>query len=119
MLDIDATALAAGMGAFGEQVAWRPVVGAGATVPAIFFNHARVEDFQDGVEAQRIMPLLSARLSSFGRLPAQGDGFTVRGVAYVATDVSPDGAGALRILLRFANDAQAAVTPTAPTPVVP
>jgi hypothetical protein len=116
VIDFD-DVIAAGMGAFGEFVTWTPAGGAAQTVPAVFWDNATETNFEDGVEVVETVPLLSLRLSQMTGVPKQADAFTVRGVAYVATQVLPDGVGGCRVRMRYANDAQAGVAPLPPVPV--
>ena len=117
MLNVDATVIAAGMAAFGEYVTWTPAGGAPQTVPAIFWDNAVDTKFDGQDQVDEITTYLSVRLSQMAGMPAQGDGFTVRGLLYVATEVHPDGVGGARVRIAFANDAQQSATPSAPVPV--
>jgi hypothetical protein len=119
VIDLDATVLAAGMDAFGEFVTWTPAGRSAQTVPAVFWANAVETKFDGDVEIEEITTYLSLRLSQMNGTPAQGDAFTVRGVAYVASEIKPDGAGGCQARIRFVNDAQTAVQPTAPNPVAP
>jgi hypothetical protein len=129
MIDLDATVIAAGMTAFGEMVTWTPMERRDAysyprplapqTVPAVFWDNAVDTKFQDNTEVNEITTYLSVRLSQMAGAPAQGDGFTVRGIVYVASEVLPDGVGGARVRIRIADDAQMGVIPLAPVPVAP
>ncbi len=119
MLDLDATVLAAAQDAFGEWATWTPAGGTPQTVPVIFFDHAKETKFQDGEQVEQILPIASVRLSQFAGTPAEGDTLLIRGVLYTIRTPLPDGAGAMKLPLRYANDAQVAVTPLLPSPVQP
>ncbi len=119
MLDLDATVLAAAQDAFGEWATWTPAGGVAQQVPVIFFDNARETKFQDGEQVEQILPLASVRLSQFAGTPAEGDTLRIRGVLYAIRTPLPDGVGAMKLPLRFATDAQSAVAPLAPSPVVP
>ena len=117
MIDLDATVLAAGMAAFGEYVTWTPSGGTAQTVPAVFWDNALDTRFEDGTEVEQVTTYLSVRLSQMTGAPAQGDAWTVRGIAYLASEVIPDGVGGARVRIRLATDAQTSVTPLPPVPV--
>lgn len=83
---------------FGEAVTHTPASGPVQSVRAIFdADHQEVVlDAQDvPVTAQR--PMLTVRLADLTTAPRQGDGFTVGGVAYEATEVALDGQGAAAV----------------------
>ncbi len=114
MLDLDATVLAACEAAFAEQVGWYPAEYPPAFVAMIFFDGTTESKFQDGTEVTAPASFLSGRQAGFARLPFQGDLFRVRGRWFYATEVLPDGAGAVKIRLRLASDAEARRAPMPP-----
>lgn len=116
MIDFDGTVLAAAEEAFAEQVGWYPADFPPATVNVIFFDAMKEIKFQDATEVTDVVSLLGARLSGFPRLPAQGDGFRIRGRFYVASEVQPDGVGAVKIRVRLASDTDARRAAQAPVP---
>jgi hypothetical protein len=117
MFDFDSTVLAAGMDAFGEFVTWSPAAGAPQSVPAVFWDNAVETKFEGDTDVDQVTTYLSVRLSQMTGLPARGDGFTVRGLAYEASEVLPDGVGGARVRIRLANDAPLAATQLPPAPV--
>lgn len=125
MIDLDATVLAAAQDAFAEWATWTPqpangaANGAAQRVPIIFFDNSREQKFQDDEQVEQIVPVASVRLSQFAGSPEEGDTLLIRGVLYAIRSAHADGEGAAKLVLRFANDAQDAVTPAAPDPVTP
>jgi len=117
VIDLDATVLAAADDAFGEWALWTPVGGIAWRVPVKFFDNAKDVRFQDGAEVVEITPQISIRLSQWPGQPAQRDALLLRGIAYVITEVHPDGVGAAMCRLRWRTDAQASVAPLPPDPV--
>ena len=117
MIDFDATVISAGMASFGEFAIWTPAGGAPQTVPIIWWDNAVDTKFEDGTEVEQVTTYLSVRLSQMTGTPAQGDAWTVRGIAYLASEVIPDGVGGARVRIRLATDAQTSVTPLPPVPV--
>jgi hypothetical protein len=117
LIDLDATVIAAGMNAFGEYVTWTPAGGLSQTVPAVFWDNAIDTKFLDGTEVDEVTTYLSVRLSQMSGTPAQGDSWTVRGIAYVASETHPDGVGGARVRIRLADDSQMTAAPLPPVPV--
>ncbi|MBW4089900.1 MAG: hypothetical protein HIU82_02155 [Proteobacteria bacterium] len=118
MIDFDATTLAAAQAAFGEQVTYLPAAGPPVTVSGIFDDCWRDQKFQDGLEVITTRTVLNVRLSTLPGLPGQNELFRIRGRLYaLAEPAEPDTDGDVRLYLRLASDAQAAIplAPAVPT----
>ena len=120
MLDFDALVLAPAMATFGESVTYLPADGpplvlAGAS-GAVFNDRFTDSKFDGGAEVISIRPVVNVRTAALPKVPTQGELFRIRGILYqVADPPEPDGMGDLRIYLRLASDAQAALAPLPPS----
>ena len=79
------------------------IVYAGASVDAAVFDERGLEvSPEGGILVRTGNPQLGVRLSDLAKAPEQGDDVTVNGVAYLVTDVNPDGEGGALLDLRRA-----------------
>lgn len=117
MIDFDNLVLAPAHQVFGEQVTYLPGGGGALLVVGVFDAHFQEDKLQDGLSVTETRPVLNVRASVLPSLPAQGELFRIRGRLYAVSEPpEPDTVGDIRMYLRLANDAQAAIAPTAPVP---
>ena len=115
MIDYDGGVLAAAQAAFGEQVLYLPGVGGALTISGIFDAHWQEEKFVSGMSVIETRPVLNVRESTLPQPPVQGELLRIRGRLYaIAEPPEADTMGDIRLFLRLANDAQAAIAATAP-----
>ena len=115
MIDFDATVLAAGQAAFGEAVTYLPGGGGALAISGIFDAHWQEEKFVGGMSVIETRPVLNVRESDLPQAPVQGELLRIRGRLYaIAEPPEADTVGDVRLFLRLANDAQAAIVPAAP-----
>lgn len=99
-IDFDAIVLTPLAGIFGEPVTWQPAGGVAVATTAIFDAAFRQTKWTGEQEILATRPRLGCRVADLGGVPAEGDAFTVRGLAYrVAEPPLVDGIGHVEIFL--------------------
>ena len=115
-LDLDRYVLRPVMAVWGWQVSfWNATDPPRHDVQAVFDERYREVKFDtDGAEVVSTRPMLDMRTASFpaGRLPVQGDLFSITGILYVVSaPPEADGHGHLKVALRLATDEEARRVP--------
>jgi hypothetical protein len=113
-IDFDTLVLSACHGVFGERATWTPANGSAQTIIGVFNDRFQEIKYTDGNESIAYRPVISTRASQVTGNFVQGDTIAVRGITYLIDSIENDGVGDVLLYLIAANDAQFAITPTAP-----
>jgi len=103
-VDLDATVLAAGQGAFAAAVVYTPKGGAALTgIRGNFVNAAIELEFGEESGHRARQPTLGVRLAEFpaAQQPKRGDAVQVAGTSYQVTDIDADGEGHAWLILHL------------------